>query len=104
MKIGKMARAGYRRHPEARRLYGDLSKIVHPGRDSHLLSPNLTGDVSRQGMWTPFELNFSDDLAEYKVRVLIAAGQRIVAELGSLLASGEQALKYGRIMAAISRL
>jgi hypothetical protein len=104
VKIGRMAAAGYRRHPEMRRLYDDLSKIVHPGRDSHLLSPNVTGDISREGLFTPFELSFSDYFAEYKAKVLIAVGRKIVAELGCLLAFGEGALRSGRIMAKVSPL
>jgi hypothetical protein len=103
VKIGKMVTAGYRKHPEMRVLYDDLSKIVHPGRDSHLLSPNVTGDISREGLFTPFELSFSDSFAQYKVKVLLAVGPVIIAELDRLLALGEGALRSGRLMVGASR-
>jgi hypothetical protein len=99
--IGKMVSTGCRRHPEMRQLYDDLSSIVHPGRDSHLLTP--CPHDRRGGAWTPFKLAFSDYLAERKMDTLIAVGREIVAEFQVLLALGEGVLRRGRIMAVVSR-
>ena len=80
-------------------MYSALSRIVHPNRDSHLLSPRPVAQPGEERIMSPFYLGFSDSFAQQKVSILVDLGPNITSELMSLLAQDRDVSKRGRVMA-----
>jgi hypothetical protein len=90
--------AARRKYPGFGDTYSALSRIVHPNRDAHLLSPR----PSTQRIMTPFALGFSDHFAQQKIAILLDLGPSITDELTSLLARDPDIPKQGRLMARLA--
>jgi hypothetical protein len=100
VKAGKMLNAGYAKWPDLKGVYGDLSAIVHPARDGHVLGFNraaLEGD----GVMTSFSMGFSDSSFSLKLNTLRTLLLRFVEEIGGLAALREDAIRVGRVMAEL---
>lgn len=97
-KVGKMLNAGYVRWPDLKGVYTELSAIVHPARDGHVLGFNrvaLEGD----GVMTSFSMGFSDSSFSLKLNLIRTLLLRFVEEIGGLAALKGDAVRVGRVMA-----
>jgi len=95
--------AGYRNYPQLRAVYSQISAVVHPNRGGHLLTPRSDRSDGARGLFTPFELHFSDWFAEYKLSLLIDVSAKIIDELQSLVEAHPEAIRKGRVMARLHR-
>ena len=93
--------AARRRYPDFGDTYSALSRIVHPNRDAHLLSPRPVSRPGAERTMSPFTLKFSDGFARKKIGILVDLGPSIASELTSLLAQGPDIPKRGRVMARL---
>lgn len=98
VKVGKMLNSGYAKWPDLKGVYSDLSAIVHPARDGHVLGFNraaLGGDC----VMTSFSMGFSDSSFSLKLNTLRTLLLRFGEEIGRLVALKEDAVRVGRVMA-----
>ena len=102
--IGKILNAGYRQYPELQQTYQELSSVVHPSRDSHLLGFRPVEQRAEFGIWSPFTLTFSDQYAARKLSLLIDISSKVTDELSGLLSQNPDAAKQGKVMTWIIRL
>ncbi len=97
-KTGRMLNAGYHTFPNLKELYQELSGVVHPNRDSHLLSWRDQSEWESIGLMTPFYLGVSDYLANRQLIVLDVVAPVLLSELSGLLDLGADDLLKGRVM------
>jgi hypothetical protein len=88
--------AARRKYPGFGDTYSVLSRMVHPNRGAHLLTPWPVRQPPRTV--TPFSLGFSDDFAQKKIAILVEFGPSITSELTSLLAQSPDISKRGKVM------
>ena len=91
--------AARRKYPGFGDTYSTLSRIAHPNRDAHLLTPWPTRHPPRTV--TPFNLGFSDDFAQKKIAILVMLGPSSTSELTSLLAQSPDISKRDKVMLEI---
>lgn len=101
LRTGRILNTGYRKHPSLKRIYSEMSKIVHAHRSSHLLGARPAGERSTKGVFGPFQLEFSSWFAKAMVEDLVNLCQLAIAELEALVAQGERTFKQGRLMARV---
>jgi len=99
LKTGRVLNAGYRAFPNLKELYQELSGVVHPNRDSHVLSWRNRSEWESTGLMTPFYLGVSDYLANQQLLVLDAVAPILLGELSALRDLGADDLLTGRVMA-----
>jgi hypothetical protein len=100
VKIGKISNAGYAKWPDLKGVYSELSAIVHPARDGHVLGFN-SGVSEREGMMTSFSMSFSDSYFGLKLDVLRTLLLRFVGEISELVELREYSVRVGRVMAEL---
>jgi len=103
VRIGRLLNAAYKKYPDLEGMYSYLSGITHPNRNSHLLGFRPSNEWSEKGVWSPFNLSFSDFYAKEKIDILVQVGSRIMDELENLASGGAEVVKKGRIMTRLTR-
>jgi hypothetical protein len=98
--VGKMLNAGYAKWPDLKGVYSDLSAIVHPARDGHVLGFNSAA-LEVEGVMTSFSMSFSNSSFSLKLNILRTLLFRLVAELGELASLKEESIRVGKVMAKL---
>jgi hypothetical protein len=101
LRIGRIMNAGYRKYPELKDVYSELSNIAHPNRGSHLLGPRPLEDRTTKGVFGPFNLDFSISFAKRMVHELTRIGPLINSELEELISSNDDIIRRGRLMGKV---
>lgn len=96
--VGKLLNAGYKRHPDLKDAYEELSSIAHPNRDAHLLGFRNPLEVPDKGPMSPFDMRMSDSHIGDHIDLLISVVGRVNADMTELAALGESVLSKGRVM------
>lgn len=99
LRIKALLDAGRRKHPNFGETYSALSSIVHPNRDSHLLTPRLDLRTGAERITSSFALGFSEHFARQKIATLVDLGPSITRELTSLLEQSSNVSRQGKAMA-----
>jgi hypothetical protein len=100
VKPGNMLNAGYSKWPYLKELYSELSAVVHPARDGHLLSFN-SGELEETSITTSFSMSFSDYFFNRKLNTLRTLLLRFVAEIRELVSLKEGSIRAGTVMAEL---
>jgi len=100
VKIGKILNAGYAKWPDLKGVYSDLSAVVHPARDGHMLGFN-SGMFEGGGVMTSFSMSFSDSSFGLKLNALRTLLLRFVGEISELVGLREYSIRVGRVMAEL---
>jgi hypothetical protein len=100
VKPGKMLNAGYSKWPYMKELYSELSAIVHPARDGHLLDFD-SGVLEGNGLMTSFSMSFSNSFFNRKLDTLRTLLIRYVAEIDELANLKEDSIRVGKVMAEL---
>lgn len=96
IKPEKMLNAGYSKWPYLKELYSELSAIVHPARDGHLLGSN-SGGLEGTGIMT----SFSDYFFNRKLNTLRTLLLQFAAEIRELVNQKEDSIRVGKVMAEL---
>jgi hypothetical protein len=100
VKIGKKLNADYAKWPDLKGIYSELSAIVHPARDGHVLGFN-SGVSEGEGMMTSFSMSFSNSSFGLKLNVLRTLLLRFVGEISEVVELREYSVRVGRVMAEL---
>ena len=104
LKIGKIMNASYKKYPQLKNLYSKLSNIAHPNRNSHLLGFRNKKEIQNDiiGFMSPFDMNFSDDFAKEKMKILVELFILIITELKIIISFNDSVIN-GKVMAFVKK-